>query len=170
MYYAANPTVGTGHTFTNSGAFNYSSICAAAFSGVKTTSPFDQQNGAGASSTTLATGSVTPSENNELVVTHLSFSGAGLPTSINGGFTETNDVEFGSGNNYGSTMAYLVQTTATAANPTWTRTNSSPMSARIATFKASATSVKTFNGLAVATVKTINSLAIASIKTINGLP
>lgn len=170
LYYAANPTVGGSHTFSNTGAFNYSSICVAAFSGVATTTPFDQENGAGASSTTLATGSVTPTEDNELVITHLAFSGSGLPTSIDGGFTETNDVEFGGGNNYGSTMAYLIQTTAAAANPTWTRTNSNPMATRIATFKAAATSaVKTINGLARASVKTLNGLAIASVKTVNGL-
>lgn len=175
IYYVANPTVGTGHTFTNAGNQNYSTIYVAAFSGVITTSPFDQQNGAtGTGASTLVAGSVTPSENNELVVTHLAFNAAGTPISINSSFIETtSERDFGSGNNYGGCMAYIVQTTAGAAAPTWTRgTGTGAMASRSATFKAAPegpANVKTINGLAKASVKTYNGLAIASIKTFNGL-
>ena len=36
LYYCSNPTVGTGHTFTNAGNQNYSTIYVGAFSGVQT--------------------------------------------------------------------------------------------------------------------------------------
>jgi hypothetical protein len=51
LYYAANPTVGSGHTFSYTGASNFSSIFVAAFSGVATSSPFDKENGATSSAT-----------------------------------------------------------------------------------------------------------------------
>lgn len=140
LYYCSNPTVGSGHTFSNTGAFNFCSLCVSAFSGVKTSNPFDQENGATATGvTTVQTGSVTPTEDNELIVTHLGFNAAGLPTSIDSSFIETNDAEFGAANNYGSTMAYIVQTTAGSVNPTWTRTGTGAQATRIATFKAQPT-------------------------------
>lgn len=140
IYYAINPTVGTGHTFTTAGVEIYTAMAVEAFSGVHTTAPFDQENGANAFASTLATGSVTPGEDSEVVITVLASNGACTPTSIDGGFTETSETNFGSGNNYGVSLAYLIQTTAAAANPTWTRTNTNGMAARIATFKVAATS------------------------------
>lgn len=138
LYYSLNPIVGTNHTFSNTGASNFCTICVAAFSGAST---FDQQNGATATGvTTIQTGSVTPSESSELVITHLGFNAAGLPTSIDSSFIETNDREFGASNNYGSTMAYLIQTAAAAVNPTWTRTGTGAQATRIATFRALANS------------------------------
>lgn len=135
IYYTLNPTVGSGHTFTSSGSFVYASIAAAAFSGVKTSSAFDQENGATASASTIATGSVTPTENNELLIAALGFNGSGTPTSIDTSFTQIESQNFGSGNNYGVSLAYRVLATAGATNPTWTRTNSNANAARIATFK-----------------------------------
>ena len=138
LFYATNPTVGSGHTFSAGASFLYASIFVLAFSGAKTTSPFDQQNGASGDATTLATGSVTPSENNEVLVTVLEINGAGLPVSINSSFIKQESKEFSGGNAYGGSIAYLIQTTAGAVNPTWTRTNSNPLATRIATFKAPA--------------------------------
>lgn len=138
LYYAINPTVGSGHTFSNTGSSNFSSIFVEAFSGVAT-GGFDQQNGSTNSATTIQPGSVTPGQDNEVVVTFLGFNSAGTPVSINGGFTQSDTaINFSSGAHYGAGMAYLIQTTATAANPTWTRTNTQTNSTRIATFKASA--------------------------------
>jgi len=174
IYYVANPTVGTSHTFSNTASQNYCSIRAAAFSGVATTTPADQQNGAtGTGASTLATGSITPSENNELVIAALGFNSDGGTISIGSSLTITNSNAFGSGNNYGGSMAYIIQTTAEAVNPTWTRgTGTGAMAARIASFKAAASgpaNMKTWGGLAKASVKTVDGLAIASVKTWNGL-
>lgn len=173
LFYCFNPTVGSGHTFTLAGSTTAPAIGVSAWSGAGT-SPFDQQNGAtnlGAS--TLSTGSVTPGQDNELVISGICVTNnGGGAVSINGGFTITNTVAFSSGNHEGVSMAYLIQTTATAANPQWNATNSADsLTASIATFKAVAasSSIKTVNGLVYASIKTVDNLAIASIKTINGL-
>lgn len=144
LYYSANPTVGTGHTFSN-GRANYSSVAVSAWSGAHAT-PFDVENGAiAAAATSKATGSVTPSEDNELVIAGISLRGswgAGSDdiVSIDNGFTISNQIP-GVGNNRLSVgMAYLVQTAAAAVNPSWSWSHSDSVSVTIATFKAVASS------------------------------
>ncbi len=119
--YAANPTVGSGHIFTATGSVAYPSICVAAFSGTATVSPFDLESGAGTSGggTTLQPGSITPSQNNEVVIGSLGWSASGT-VSVNGGFTITDQTDYMPGAAFGAALAYLVQTTATGSNPTWT--------------------------------------------------
>lgn len=140
-YYAVNPTVGAGHTFTgtNGGTTAYGSLCVAAFSGVVTTTPFDQSNGAqNASSTTQQPGSITPSANNELVVTTLENNTPLNTLTINGSYSITDQVTAVGGNTVGSGLAYWVQTTATATNPTWTQSVASAANLVIMSFKATA--------------------------------
>lgn len=138
LWFAWNPIVGTGHTFSVTGTTDFPALCVAAFSGSQTTSsPFDVQNSANAlSASTLATGSITPGSANELVVTCLQSDGQGLAATISGGFTvldSTTDASFG---HQSASFAYLIQTTATAANPTWTRpSGSSTITANIASFR-----------------------------------
>jgi hypothetical protein len=123
----------------------------ACFSGAHATAPFDVQNGATtAGAATLATGSVTPSQDNSLIVAGLGFNVSSAGPTINSSFTRSSWVNFGSGNNYGSAEAYLVQTTAGAVNPTWTKGNTEAAAATIAVFKPaaatpSATSSPVFN-------------------------
>lgn len=144
LYYVANPTVGTNHTFSWAFAgYGNATMVFAAYSGATTTSPFDQQNGnaTNANVSSIVTNSVTPTQDNELVIVMGGFSnnmntGTG---SIDGGFTIVAQREFGGSNVVGGLFAELIQTTATAANPTVTApTSSGPMSAVIATFKAAA--------------------------------
>lgn len=137
LYYCANPTVGSGHTFSTSDTGSYPSIAVLAFTG-NTATPFDQENGGLAVATSLTIPSVTPTEDNELIVAGISHENntAGSVT-INGGFTAYT-VAYSSGNSEGGGIAYLIQTTATAASPTWNITNSAAIAARIATFKAAA--------------------------------
>lgn len=136
IYYCYNPTVGSGHTFSNTGSSNYSVVSAQAFSGALST-PFDQENGStNPASSTLSPGSVTPSVDNEVVISHFMFSVAGT-ASVNGGFSTPTQADFSGGNNYGGAMAYLVQTTATAANPQWTSGGGATgLAGSNATFKA----------------------------------
>lgn len=138
LYYCKSPTVGSGHTFTlNSVAL--STICAASFSGVDTSSPFDLENGAGnASAASIQPGSITPSANNEIVITSVC-SGLIDPFSINGGFSIAQQSGNGGNTFFPSGLAYLIQTSAAAANPTWTSTSGpDQMAAAIASFKAAA--------------------------------
>jgi hypothetical protein len=118
LFYAANPAVGAGHTVTATGSFVFNAIFFAAFSGVATSLPFDAINGGFSNSSPASQqfGSVTPANSNSLVValSGIDFGGVGT---INSGFTITDTLAGTS--DYGGGLAYLVQTTATAVNPTW---------------------------------------------------
>lgn len=134
MYYCVNPTVGTGHIITqaSSGASNNVSTSVGWFSGVATSSPLDGESGGG----TLS-GSITPSQNDCLVV----FAAADYylatgPTSVSGGFTKVQDY-ISAAPDEPACLAYLIQTTAAAATPTWTFTGTSVNQVHsIAVFKA----------------------------------
>lgn len=157
FYYAANPNTGASQTFTESPNNNFPSICVFAFSGVTTTSPFDVQNGSNTASnvTTKQPGSVTPSQNNEVIVSAVSFGNATM--SVDSGFTIPGSGQINgiSGHSYGTAMGYLIQTSASAVNPTWTVSvgSAQPLATVIATFKApasaSSTQVNFINGVKV---------------------
>ncbi|MFZ2522503.1 MAG: hypothetical protein WAX44_03280 [Minisyncoccia bacterium] len=140
LYYSQNPTVGSGHTFSNTASSNYSSVCVAAFSGVATSS-MDVQNGATNSSTTIQPGSVTPSVDKELLVTGLGWNvgRTTYPPTINSSFTVATSSNFLSGNHYGCSIGYYIQATSSAANPTWSLGSSQSNAARISTFKPATT-------------------------------
>jgi hypothetical protein len=134
LFYSKNPTVGSGHTFTISS--NYSSISVAGFSGSDTTAPFDQQNGAGTtSSTSLATGSITPSAANELIIAGGGTGGGGTTlVSIATGFTVA-QTDNGGSQSFPSALGYKIQTTATAENATFSISFSNQIAVTIASFK-----------------------------------
>lgn len=144
LYYCASPTVGSGHTFTTGPGFPnhpFSSACIAAFSNVKPSGPLDQNNGGASTAPALTVQpvSITPVTNGELLICVLGTAPVGAETAaINSGFTKTDDAPFNPGNAFGSHMAYLVQNTAAAINPTWTvsgTTTSNPLVSAIASFK-----------------------------------
>lgn len=135
-YYAINPTVGAAHTFTFTNSSAFCSLAVLAFSGADTTAPFDQENGASASSVTShQPGSVTPTVNDEVLVATLSFD-ASNTISVNSSFTISDQVDLGTC--YGIAAAYKIQTSAGAENPTFSWGSSATVSAAIATFKAAA--------------------------------
>lgn len=137
IFYAENPTVGTNHTFTITGVGSYSTGEVAGFSGAATTTVADQETGAVVNpGTTLSTGSITPSENNCLVVAGLSVNKDGSPYAINASMTITDQFDYESGVNEGGALAYIVQTTAAAINPQWSGFASGAAAATIASFKA----------------------------------
>lgn len=136
IFYAKNPTVGTGHTFTISGTEIYPSVYVQAFSGADLTDPFDQESGAVANSVaTIQPGAITPSANDALLVTLVSHERASA--SINSGFTESGDIGIG-GNIIAGAAAYLIQTSAASVNPTWTIPSSATdgIATRMASFLA----------------------------------
>ena len=137
LYYVQGGTVGTGHTFTASGTGSFPSLAALALSG-SVASPFDLENGAqNASASSIQPGSITPSENNEILITAISLNNNFVTASINGGFT-ISDQANATANAYGLAMAYLIQTTAAAANPTWSWTNTIGVATTQASFKDTA--------------------------------
>lgn len=118
-WYCLNPTVGAGHTFTPVATGKYPAIVVRGFSA---NSPsFDQESAGGTdpgSATTKQPGSVTPAAAENVVLVGAEY-GQPTPPTIDGGFTTT-----GTGNvatqHMGCSGAYLVQSSATAQNPTWT--------------------------------------------------
>jgi hypothetical protein len=141
LFYCASPTVGTGHTFHGSGdnvTTCYPDVGMIAFSGASAT-PYGGQitgaNSAGATVTSLQAGSLTPSEDNCVLVTLAGFGGGG------GGSSGTIDLGFDAqvkenlGHNNPAGMAYLIETAATARNPTWSWTGASFAVATMAAFK-----------------------------------
>jgi len=126
LYYAVNPIVGSGHTWTGGGENGaYSVIHILAFSGTHASDPFDQESGAVTTGMgTVASfqpGSITPSEANQLFVTSMSATGTG--SAVPAGYTGA-AADFSGGVNIGSGIAYKIQSgMAAAENPAWTWSN-----------------------------------------------
>jgi hypothetical protein len=129
-YFAVNPTVGSGHTFTPGGTL--ASIVASAWSGANTSSPKDQES-TGTDALNPQPGSVTPTEDNEVIIVNFGGIHSGACT-IDGGFTIAQQGAVLGGNYYAGGLAYLIQTTAAAANPNIGNTGGSA-TAISATFK-----------------------------------
>ena len=139
LYYTVNPTVGTGHTFTATGSSIYAVMSIAWFSGVATTTPLDQQNGSGGGGMTSPAqpGSITPTEDDELVLSALAWSSGFDITSVTG-MTQIGETDFAGGNNYGGGLAYVIQTTAAAINPGWNYSGTMSGNLTQASFKKAA--------------------------------
>lgn len=135
LYYCHNPTVGAGHTFTSTGSFE--GIYVEAFSG-SAASPYDQESGATSGAGGLHTiqpGSITPAEDNELFVVMCGNESAiGFTQTIDQSFTITDQFNLSSPT-WGAGMAYLIQGSAAARNPTWTQSGSGTICIVMATFK-----------------------------------
>lgn len=141
LFYSVPASVGAGHSFTIGGSSVLASISVMAWAGAHA-SPFDKASGAGVAGTSIQPGSVTPAENNELLITCLTNTGdsSNSSRSINGNFTIAGQVGQSATVNYSMSIAsaYLVQTAAGAANPTWTYPVNNTANAVIATFKTAA--------------------------------
>lgn len=136
LYYCQNPTVGSWHTFTAELAGqSYPTVCVSGWSGSKT-SPFDVENG----SNTAQPGSITPAEDNELLIAALGFYPEGT-ISIDSSFTISDQINYVINSAMGACLAYQVQTTATARNPQFSHsTGFTQKATAIAAFKAAAAS------------------------------
>ena len=133
LYYCSNPTVGAGHTFTAAKTSSYPTISVAAFSGAASSSPYSAESGAYAAAVATAQpGSVTPAGDKYLVITSATWSSA-LTAAVDSGFNIAAQTNFSSGNHMGGGIAYLVQDTAAAVNPTWSGGTTS-WSVALATF------------------------------------
>lgn len=135
--YCQGGTVGSGHTFTVTGLTIASAGYMMSFSGAAA-SPFDQENGTagGGFSGSAQPGSITPGEDNELIVAGFSFgSGATISNADLDLLLQTN---FAGGTNFGIATGYKIQTTAAAINPNFTFTGSQAGAVGQASFKAAA--------------------------------
>ncbi len=130
LSYCLNPTVGSGHTFSVNQGGTFPTLTVQAFSGAKLTSVTDQENGSG----TNTPGSITPSEDNEILVAACCYHDGSTQT-VDAAFTRTD--AFGNVTGVGGGMGYEIQTTATARNPAWSASNG-PASV-VASFKSEPT-------------------------------
>lgn len=139
LYYCANPTTSATHTFTLTGTAFYGTLGVHCFSGTATTSAFDAENGNNAGSgTTVQPGSITPSQDGEVIVTGVCWKTTGTGTiTISDSMVKDSNAG-GGGVNYAGGIASLIQTTAAAINPTWTESFSDSSLSTIACFKAAA--------------------------------
>lgn len=134
IFYAKNPTVGTGHTITTGGS-GFPTSFMAAYSGADTANPCDQNNTAtGTGVSTLTLPNTTPSTDGQLVITGVS-DNIGFTPTISAGFTVIDTQP--SSSNEGQGWAYQIQTTATTVNPQWNAQSGGDLAGSIATFKAS---------------------------------
>lgn len=119
-YYATSATTGTGHTVTVTATGLAPTLHVLVYSGADTLDA-GKESCATASAATLQAGSLTPSVNDCVALSGLYFNDiTSMPLSINGGFTkETQTTDTNFGHLFGAS-ADLIQTTATAFNPTWT--------------------------------------------------
>lgn len=139
IVYTRATSVGSGHTFTATGTGSAPTISCASFAGSHASAGFDQENGAtNLISSSIATGSITPTENNELVIAGVTWFDNLATASINESMTIAGQTDNSPGNHMGGGIAYKIQTTATAINPTWTTTAGNNHAAAIASFKEAA--------------------------------
>lgn len=118
FFYCQGGTVGPSHTFTATGGVDgYYSIAVLALSG-SVASPADGENGA----TDVSPGSVTPSQDNDILITALCYYPSNTPT-IGSGFTISDNVDYVA-EHMGIALAYKIQTSAGAENPTWSPSSS----------------------------------------------
>jgi len=138
IWYSVPTSVGTAHTFSHDTTGAYKAIAMAAFSGGNA-APGDQQNGITWQTTTsAAAGSITPSVDNCLVIAGLSEDGAITTLAIDESYTISADIAGVGSASVRASLAYKIQTTATATNPTWSWVNSVQNNCAIASFKAAA--------------------------------
>lgn len=145
IWYATNPTVSGSQTVTIGAGADYMFSSFSAWSNVTTSSPLDVYNGAiSSSASTLSTGSVTPTANNELCIAagggYVGYPGE---TSISfqapaAAYTTIRSALSLGGTNIGGASGYSVQVSATATSTTYTEGGAAAgLSAAIACFKHS---------------------------------
>jgi hypothetical protein len=134
LFYCSSPTISSSMTFSVSGTTNNAAIAVAGFS-AGLSSVLDVQNGnTSSTSTSLATGSITPSVANELVIT--GYGSADWTAPVTCSLGTITDALGNTTHGEAVGLAYLIQTTATAENATWTATSGIHSGIAIASFKA----------------------------------
>ncbi len=119
MYYCISPSTSATHTF--SAASVGASYCSLAVDAFDNTGTYQSSvNNNHATNPTLPMGPITPLAPNALVITGLGYfdQSAARAATIDGGFTYGGTALDGTSSC--TRNAYLIQTTATLANPTWT--------------------------------------------------
>ena len=118
-YYVTNPITSGSDVFTFTSSVGQPSICVSAWTG-NGTYPVDVQSGAnGSFSTSANPGSITPTGNNEMVLTSVVPKNDGSSPTVSAGFSVIGALASSPGNSVSMAMAYKIQATPSALNPTW---------------------------------------------------
>lgn len=149
MFYCLNPIVGSAQTFTAtaSGSTLWQSIAVGAFNGISS-SPLDAQNGMAASGAgNFKTGSITPSQNGDIIISAISdFSSS--TDSIDSGMTVIEQKQAVGGTSFGVSLAWGTQLIAGPINPSWSigpQGTNQFSAATVAAFKASSSNVSSLS-------------------------
>ncbi len=141
LYYCPNPAVGGSHTFQVTGTGSYSAVAVLALAGADSSSPFDVQNGnQSPADTSIVTGTVAPNQADSIVVTgvvtndNTDFDTA---AAIDSSFIISSRVSSIPAIGIAFGLAYKIQGTAVAEDPTWSWTTAyvNGQVANIAVFK-----------------------------------
>ena len=117
LYYCENPTTDSSHTFTNSGSTNYPALSVIA---LENAGVYD---GEESGNTSASPGSVTPTENDCVVITGLT--GNGDSAGVGSGFAIAASADYVVGASMQGAIAYKIQTTVSAESPSWNAGNAS---------------------------------------------
>lgn len=167
LYFCYGPATDINHTFTLTGSIG-SAITVLALSGASSSPPDnDAGHTTNGSASSVQPGSITPTEAGEIIITGLgTATGSWGTLSIDSGFTIDTSIDFFSGSNEGSAIAYFVQGAASPVNPTWSFSSAvGSAGASIASFKAAAAT----GGGRVIGSSTINAGNVIGSKTIQGI-
>lgn len=137
MWYAYDVNGGAANTVTITwtGGVSYRSGFVYEYSGILTASdPQDQNNSATASTAAITPGSITPTENGELIVVHALDNYGGHTATPDSGWTERAD----NPNSYGNHIADTVQDTAGAINEGMELSSAQGWGAVVSSFKEQA--------------------------------
>lgn len=138
LFYAYNATASNAMTFTVAGTNIYTSIAVVGFSGGPTSDPIDQESAGGTSAggTSIQPGSITPSENDTVVVAGVAWSAAVGTVTVDSGFSTVYQIDVNPGDSEGVAVAYKIQTALGAENPTFSWGAASNAAASQASFKS----------------------------------
>jgi hypothetical protein len=138
----AGPTTSATHTFTLGGASFGSSIAVIALSGTATASAFGTPTTAsGSAVSTLQPGSITPDQDGEALIT--AYAASDTVTSVSAPFSPVDGSQAATGNHLAIALAFELQTTATARNPTWTASGATDMAVFMVNVKPAAAAADT---------------------------
>lgn len=140
VYYCANPTVGTNHIFSTTSTF--ANIFVISISGLRTAcTSLDQQNGAQANTSSVATGSITPSANDCFIfAAYGAFNPGGSPTISSGGTGFNLIGAYSTSTSEAGRADYKIQTSASSENLTYQSASSPHSTAIVVSFFSSLTS------------------------------
>ena len=130
-----NPTVTSSMTFTDNDT--YDSIAVMGFSGMTVSSNFDQGASGTSATSPVNSGSITPTQNNEVLISCLGVDGTAAPlaTSVDSSYTKI-WTSVASNSEILLAASYKIQTTAATTSPNWTYANTAASAARVLSFKS----------------------------------